>query len=126
MQTLCVTGGVGGHREGITHNLKDISIMRLNRLVQNFMMPRQKSGHCARIVLRELGRALDVCEEEGDGAGGESHYISSSVFRAKSNASSIDIFSPSAQAALKADSSRRWRACAMALSDSLVINGSIG
>ena len=73
MQTLCVTGGVEGHREGITHDLKDASIMRLNRLIQNLMMPRQKSGHFVRMFLREFGRALDVCEEEGDRAGGESH-----------------------------------------------------
>ena len=80
MQTPCVTGGVEGHREGITHNLKDISIMRLNRLIQNLMMPRQKSGHFARMFLCEFGAAFDIGEEESDSAGGESHSTSPPLF----------------------------------------------
>jgi hypothetical protein len=48
--------------ELITNHLKDIPVMTLNRLIQNFMMPREQSGHSIRVLLCKFGAAFDVSE----------------------------------------------------------------
>jgi len=48
--------------------LKDISIVRLNGLMQYLVMAREQSRHGIRILLCEFGTAFNIGEEEGDGA----------------------------------------------------------
>jgi hypothetical protein len=47
--------------------------MCLNGLFQDFVMSRKQGKYGIRILLCQFGAALDVGEEEGDGARGESH-----------------------------------------------------
>ena len=65
----CVNGIVKRDGERIPDNSKAVAVVRLNRLIQDLMMPRQQARHVAGIFLREFGAAFDVSEEEGDRAG---------------------------------------------------------
>ncbi len=66
-----VAGGVERRAKRIANDLKYTAIARLNRPIQNFMMPRQQGHHFIWMLLCEFGASFDVGEEEGDGAGGE-------------------------------------------------------
>jgi hypothetical protein len=46
----------------IAHQLKDISLIRLNGLIENLMMPRKQSRHFIRMLLCEFGAAFDIRE----------------------------------------------------------------
>src|SRR5262245_33424037 len=59
--------------KGIAHDLKDISILRLKRLIEDLMMPRQQARHHIWKLLRQFGAAFYIREEEGDSAGGKRH-----------------------------------------------------
>src|SRR5689334_12047076 len=57
--------------ECIADDLEDISVLGLNGLVQDLMMPREKSWHGIGILLRQLGTTFNIGEEEGDSASGK-------------------------------------------------------
>ena len=65
-----IAGRVERGAKGIADDLEDMAVVRLDRFMQNRMMAREEGGQFGRILLRQRGAALDVGEEEGDGAGG--------------------------------------------------------
>jgi hypothetical protein len=73
--------------ERIAGDLKDVSVVHLDRLMQNGMMPREEGGQFGRELLRQRGAALDVREEESDGAGEFSPRFLSAYATACSNVS---------------------------------------
>ena len=58
--------GVKRRRERIPHNLKNISILRLDGLSQYLIMSRQQGNDLVRVLLCQPGAALDVGKEESD------------------------------------------------------------
>jgi hypothetical protein len=57
----------------VANNLKDITIVRIHRRLQDGVVPLAQRFPLIGILLRELGTTFDVREEEGDGAGGKNH-----------------------------------------------------
>ena len=55
-------------REGIAHGLEDAAPMPRNRLPEDAIMPGTCHLHGSAMLLPAGGRALDIGEEEGDGA----------------------------------------------------------
>jgi hypothetical protein len=63
-----IAGSVKGRAEGIARDLKDVPVVCLNGLMQDFVMPREEDWQFGRILLRQRGAALDVGEKKCDGA----------------------------------------------------------
>src|SRR5919107_6195640 len=59
-----LNGGVKRSTKGIPDNLKYISILGANGLVQYFVMPRQERRHFRRVLLHQLRAAFDVCKKK--------------------------------------------------------------
>jgi hypothetical protein len=55
-------------RKRIAGRSKDKTIVRPNRLMQDFIVPSKQSWYGIGILLRELGTAFDIGKEKGDGA----------------------------------------------------------
>jgi hypothetical protein len=71
----CLAGGMEGCTKRIANDLKDISVISLDRLPQNFMVTREQVGHRIGMLLRDFGTAFNVSEKEGDGAGWQIVHI---------------------------------------------------
>src|SRR6266545_13214 len=69
--SYCFACRVECYSKRIPNNLKNVAVMRLNGLVENFMMPRKQSRHRIRILLRQFCAAFDISKEERNGARGE-------------------------------------------------------
>ncbi len=57
--------------KGIAHLQENISIMRLDALFQDLIMPRHQTGRGLRKLLRKPGGALDISKKECDRARGK-------------------------------------------------------
>jgi len=63
--------------EGITDDLEDVAVLRLDRFAQNCVMVCEEGWQLGGELLRQRGAAFNVGEQKGDGAGGQfSHQIS--------------------------------------------------
>ena len=60
---------VEGRRKGIACDLKDKSVMSLNGVVQNFIVPRKQSRHVIRILLRKFRTAFNIRKEKSNCTG---------------------------------------------------------
>jgi hypothetical protein len=65
-----IKGGGKGCAETVSDNLKDISVVRADALVQDLMVPCQKSRHFLGILLGKFRAAFDVSKKKGDRTGG--------------------------------------------------------
>ena len=52
----------------ITHELKDIPVVRINRLMQNFMVAREERRHRFDMMLCQFRAAFNIRKEKGDSA----------------------------------------------------------
>lgn len=71
-----VAGRVECCRKGIAHDLKDEAIVRLNRLVQDFVVPREQSWHRIGILLCQFGAAFDIGEKKSNCTCGDCYSAS--------------------------------------------------
>jgi hypothetical protein len=63
----------------IARGLDDASVGRLDRITQHPVVSRERSPHCNRISLPQRRAALDVREEERDGAAWERRHTRESM-----------------------------------------------
>jgi hypothetical protein len=61
--------------KGVAHDLKDMAVMGLDGRAQDGVVPRPQGFPRIATLARKFGAALDVREEEGDGAGGVCHAL---------------------------------------------------
>src|SRR5262245_18142117 len=54
----------------VSNNLKDITIVSINRLIKNFIVPGQEGRHRMRMLLCKFRAAFNVGEQECDDARG--------------------------------------------------------
>src|SRR5207249_6982274 len=63
--------------ESISHRLERVTAMGLDRMAQESIVAGERGVHGGRMLLPELGAALDVREEEGDRSCSQWHGIAS-------------------------------------------------
>ena len=73
--------GVECDAKGIADDLKDVAIVQFHRGAQDGMMTIAQAFPLLRVFLRKFGRAFDVGEEKGHGAGGRIHSCLKSNFK---------------------------------------------
>ena len=61
-------GGKGGIKR-IAAGFEEVTVVLLNRLTQNFIMPRQGRAHGIGLLLPEAGAGLDVGKKKSHGSG---------------------------------------------------------
>ncbi len=64
-----IAGSMKRRAKGVTRDLKDVSMMRPDGLMQNGMMLRKKDRQIGGELLRQRGAAFDVGKQKRDGAG---------------------------------------------------------
>ena len=74
-----VAGVLERRAETIADDVEHAAVMRADRAFQQRVMARQRVLHRVGVLLEEPRRALDVGEEEGDGAAGQRVHASSVV-----------------------------------------------
>jgi hypothetical protein len=57
------------YRERVPYDLKDIAVIRLNGLMEDFMVTRKKRWHFIWMLLREFGTAFYISKQERYSAG---------------------------------------------------------
>lgn len=62
-------------KEGVAHGLEDEALVRLDGVAQDLVVTGEGDAHRRRFALPELGAALDIGQEEGDGSGWRVHPI---------------------------------------------------
>jgi hypothetical protein len=71
----CISRGVECYAECIANDLKDISVVRIHRGLQDGMMAFAQNLPFIGMFLSEFCTALDIGEKEGDSAGGEHELL---------------------------------------------------
>jgi hypothetical protein len=69
-----VVGVLEYRAEPIAQRMKNMSVMRSDRVLQQRIVTGERRLHGLRMLLEEPGRAFDVGEEKGDGAAGQSTH----------------------------------------------------